>query len=77
MKKLLLITLIFLYSCEFKQFKYEIRGSIKKNHNGYIKTYPAKWYTDEFDFDEDTIYYFNSDGSEVRIYPPFTIIQKK
>lgn len=41
-----------------------------------MKTYNSVWYTDTFDFDEDTIYYFNSDGSETRIYPPYTVIQK-
>ena len=30
-------------------------------------------YTDTLGFDGDTAYYFNSDGSEVRIYPPYTI----
>ena len=34
----------------------------------------AIWYTDTISFDGDTIYYFNSDGSEVRIYPPFILI---
>jgi hypothetical protein len=33
----------------------------------------AVWYTDTLGFDGDTAYYFNSDGSEVRIYPPYTI----
>jgi hypothetical protein len=34
----------------------------------------AIWYTDTISFDGDTIYYFNSDGSEVRIYPPYILI---
>jgi len=34
----------------------------------------AIWYTDTISFDEDTAYYFNSDGSEVRIYPPFILL---
>jgi hypothetical protein len=34
----------------------------------------AIWYTDTISLDGDTLYYFNSDGSEVRIYPPFILI---
>jgi hypothetical protein len=33
----------------------------------------AIWYTDTISFDGDTAYYFNSDGSEVRIYPPYVL----
>ena len=36
----------------------------------------AIWYTDTISFDGDTAYYFNSDGSEVRIYPPYVLIDK-
>jgi len=76
MKKLLIFSLIFLTSCDFHLFKYKIKGQIIKNQNGNMKTYNSVWYTDTFDFDGDTIYYFNSDGSETRIYPPYTVIQK-
>jgi hypothetical protein len=76
MKKLLIFSLLFLTSCDFHLFKYQIKGQIVKNQNGKTKTYNSVWYTDTFDFDEDTIYYFNSDGSETRIYPPYTVIQK-
>ena len=33
----------------------------------------AIWYTDTINFDGDTIFYFNSDGSEVRIKPPYIL----
>ena len=62
-----LLTLI--SSCKFKNYKYRIEGNVMVNDT----LYPAIWYTDTISFDNDTDYYYNSDSSEVRIYPPFTI----
>jgi len=33
----------------------------------------AVWYSDTLGFDYDTVYYKNSDGSVVRISPPYEI----
>jgi len=71
MKKLLFILLI--SSCSNIDYKYEIRGKVYIPSNGTTSMHDAVWYTDTISFDGDTAYYFNSDGSEVRIYPPFTI----
>jgi hypothetical protein len=72
MKKIFLITLLFT-SCVGKKYKYEIRGKVPVLSNGITNTHDAIWYTDTIEFDGDTIYYYNSDGSQVRILPPFKI----
>jgi hypothetical protein len=72
MKKLLLITLL-LTSCVGKKYKYEIRGKIYIPSNGITNMHDAIWYTDTIEFRGDTIYYFNSDGSQVRITPPYNL----
>lgn len=71
MKKLLFS--LFLFSCTTKDYKYEIRGKVYVPSSGPTSMHDAIWYTDTIGFDGDTVYYFNSDGSEVRIYPPFII----
>ena len=72
MKKLLLIALL-LTSCIDKQCKYKITGKVYVPTSGVNPTHDAVWYTDSLNFDGDTLYYFNSDSSEVRIIPPFKI----
>jgi hypothetical protein len=69
MKKLLLVLL--LASCTNKEYKYRIEGVVETKDGGH----PAVWYTDTISFDGDTVYYFNSDSSEVRISPPYVIKQ--
>ena len=44
-----------------------------KKYNGPTSMHDAIWFTDTISFDGDTLYYFNSDSSEVRIYPPFIL----
>jgi len=75
MKKLILITLIgiVLFSCKRKEYKYEIHGKVYIPTSGLNPMHDAIWYTDTISFDGDTLYYFNSDGSEVRIYPPYIL----
>jgi hypothetical protein len=75
MKKLILITLVgmVLFSCERKEYKYEIHGKVYVPTSGLNPMHDAIWYTDTISFDGDTLYYFNSDGSEVRIYPPYIL----
>lgn len=71
--KRLSILLFLLASCTMKKYKYEIRGKVYIPSNGLTSMHDAIWYTDTISFDGDTAYYFNSDGSEVRIYPPYII----
>lgn len=76
MKKLFIIVFLFLFSCTTKKWKYEIHGKVYLPTNGISGLHDAIWYTDTISFDGDTIYYFNSDGSEVRIHPPYILIDK-
>jgi hypothetical protein len=78
MKKLfsLLLLTLTLVSCIKKDYKYEIRGKVYVPTAGLNPMHDAIWYTDTISFDGDTIYYFNSDGSEVRINPPYILIDK-
>lgn len=75
MKKLILITLVgfMLFSCVGKEYRYEIHGKVYVPTSGINPMHDAIWYTDTISFDGDTIYYFNSDGSEVRIKPPYIL----
>ena len=75
MKKLILISLVgmVLFSCNRKEYKYEIHGKVYVPTSGLNPMHDAIWYTDTISFDGDTIYYFNSDGSEVRINPPYIL----
>jgi hypothetical protein len=73
MKKLMFIMLLGLTSCNIKEYRYEIRGKVYVPTSGLNPMHDAIWYTDTISFDGDTAYYFNSDGSEVRIYPPYVL----
>ena len=73
MKKLMFIMLLGLTSCNIKEYRYEIRGKVYVPTAGSNPMHDAIWYTDTISFDGDTAYYFNSDGSEVRIYPPYVL----
>ena len=64
-----------LASCTNKKYKYKIKGQVRVTKLDTTILHDAIWYTDTISFDEDTAYYFNSDGSEVRIYPPFILIE--
>ena len=61
-----------LLSCT-KEYKYEIKGKVYVPTGGTSGLHDAIWYTDTISFDGDTAYYFNSDGSEVRINPPYIL----
>ena len=65
---ILALTLL-LFSCTAKEYKYRVVGSVVKNN----KKYNAVWFTNTINFNADTLYYFNSNGSRVDIYPPFDI----
>ena len=77
MKKLIsFIAVLLLFSCNRKEYKYEIRGKVYVPTSGVNPMHDAIWYTDTISFDGDTAYYFNSDGTEVRINPPYILIDK-
>lgn len=73
MKKPIFISLItfILFSCKQTNYRYKIDGKVYISDSNCM--YDGIWFTNTIDFDKDTIYYFNSDGSEVRIYPPYKI----
>ena len=73
MRKLVsILVLMLLVSC-VKEYKYEIRGKVYVPTSGTDPMHDAIWYTDTISLDGDTAYYFNSDGSEVRINPPYIL----
>jgi hypothetical protein len=76
MKRLskLILLLLIVSSCIKKEYRYEIRGKVYVPTSGVNPMHDAIWYTDTISFDGDTLYYFNSDGSEVRIRPPYILI---
>ena len=67
MKKLFIALL--LASCSSKEYKYRIEGTVETKDGPHA----AVWYTDTICFDNDTIFYHNSDSTEVRIYPPYVL----
>jgi hypothetical protein len=71
-----IVAVLLLLSCNRKEYKYEIHGKVYVPTTGINPMHDAIWYTDTISFDGDTIYYFNSDGSEVRINPPYILIDK-
>jgi hypothetical protein len=73
---IIILSLVVFFSCNRKKNKYEIHGKVYVPTNGISGLHDAVWYTDTISFDGDTIYYFNSDGSEVRINPPYILIDK-
>lgn len=76
MKKLLILFLPLFFACNKPEYKYEIRGYVNVNHNGKTMKHSARWFTDTFEYDKDTLFYFNSNGDEQRIKPPYTIVKK-
>jgi len=76
MKKLIYLLFI-LTSCQFKEYKYKIKGKIYIPTSGANPLHDAVWFTDSIRFKNDTIFYTNSDGSIVKINPPYTIYKLK
>lgn len=76
LSKIILLLVIF-FSCSKKKYRYEIHGKVYVPTSGLNPMHDAIWFTDTIGFDGDTIYYFNSDGSEVRIIPPYQIVDYK
>ena len=69
-----LFLILILTACGKKEYRYEIHGKVYVSTSGINPMHDAIWFTDTISFDGDTIYYFNSDGSEVRIKPPYILI---
>jgi hypothetical protein len=65
----ILILLLSLFSCQDKKYRYKISGYTEINGN----EHETIWYVDTFDLKNDTVYYTNSDGSQIKIDPPFII----
>ena len=68
---LLLTTTTLIVSCttKQKQWKYEIHGFVNTDKG----LHEAIWYTDTIDFDGESLFYHNSDGTKVTINPPFIL----
>ena len=74
MKKNLLIAISLIAivtSCTSKvDTTFRIEGNVDTK-NG---PHPAIWYTDQINFNGDSLYYINSDSSRVDIAPPYEIL---
>jgi hypothetical protein len=68
-----LLILLAITSCESHDYKYRISGRVIMPDSTPAKLHNAVWFTDDINFDDSTLYYFNSNGSRVNIYPPFDI----
>jgi len=73
MKTLLTIltSILLLTSCDNKEkvWKYEIHGFVQTEKG----PHEAIWLTDTIDFDGESLFYHNSDGTKVTINPPFIL----
>lgn len=73
MKTIILSLLISLtlFSCNTKekQWRYEIHGFVQTDKG----LHEAIWLTDTIDFDGESLFYHNSDGTKVTINPPFIL----
>jgi hypothetical protein len=65
----LFIPIFFLMSCSDFEPKYRIESIVETKEGPKYEIL----YTKTINFDGDTIYYFNNEGDEVRIYPPYTL----
>ena len=92
MKNLFKVTLflltIILFSCTGKKFKYKIEGNVMaRKHKSYTFVpnedtskyiHPAVAYTDTIHgYNDDSIWYYNSDGSKLTILAPYKIYKIK
>jgi hypothetical protein len=73
----ILFLLLILTSCTKTQYRYEIKGKVYVPTSGLNPLHDATWYADSIHFDGDTICYRNSNRKEVRIKPPYTLIDHK
>jgi len=68
---LIVISLIFISSCKpiTDDYVFKVKGFVETTKG----SHDAIWYTNELNFDGDTLYYINSDSSKVTISPPYEI----
>lgn len=77
-----------LFSCKGNNFKYKIEGNVMAvghKHYSFVPNYdtvktlhPAIAYTDTIHgYNEDSIWYYNSNGSKVTILAPYKIYEIK
>lgn len=67
-KLVAILLVITIFGC-IKKYTYRVNGYVLSN--GVLKE--AIWYSDTLNFNNDTAYYVNSDGSVVTIYPPYIV----
>lgn len=74
MKKLFIFLILFsVISCKTNNYKYKVKGKIYIPTSGVNPMDDAVWYTNNYNIVNDTLIYRNSDGSEVRVNPPFKV----
>lgn len=73
MKKLFtLIFVLFVFgSCVNHEYKYKLEGNVRTKDG----LHPSIAYTDTFQSNIDSVWYFNSNGSKVTILKPYKIIK--
>ena len=80
MKKILILLALTLtiVSCENK-YKYKIEGQVKyRTKSGVDSLHSAIAYTDTIHgYNDDSVWYYNSDGSKLTILTPYTISKIK
>ena len=79
MKKLIFLILVVIgfTSCDSK-YKYKINGLVRVQRNGKDSLMPAIAYTDTIHGkNQDSIWYYNSDGSKLTLESPYTITKIK
>ena len=90
MKSILKITLfsLLLFSCKSKDYKYKIEGNVMASNPkrySFVPDYdttkslrPAIAYTDTiYGQNEDSIWYYNSDGSKLTLLAPYKVYEVK
>lgn len=83
----LLLLSSFLFSCDFKEHKYKIKGQVlvlikrqvgQNEVNVTQELRPAIAYTDTiYGQNADSIWYYNTDGSKLTLLKPYTIYKLK
>ena len=85
--KVLFLSLV-IFSCNGPTFKYKIEGNVmavRHEHYSFVPNYdtvktmrPAIAYTDTIHgYNEDSIWYYNSNGSKVTLLAPYKIFKIK
>lgn len=81
MKKIIFSFLIVstILSCDRKEYKYKIEGQVKyRTKSGVDSLHSAIAYTDTIHgYNDDSVWYYNSDGSKLTILQPYTVSKIK